>query len=290
MIIQVLIGMTFAVGVYFLLANRFQLPYYKTSKAIVSLSKRQKEKTSGLDVWLKGVSSWIAKHLKLNDFKREQLLADLQTAQMNISPEEFKANAIVKALLVGVFAVPTLFLFPLLSPVILFLAIFLYIRENKAVTRRIRAKRDKIEFELPRLVFTIEKTLKHNRDVLYMLESYAENAGPEMKNELKITAADMRSGNYEAAITRLETRVGSSMMSDVCRGLIGILRGDDTAVYWSSLAIKFNDVQRQQLRLEAQKVPKKVKRLSMCLLICFMLIYVVVILEQIVTSMGILFQ
>lgn len=290
MIFQVLIGMTFAVGVYFLLANRFQLPYYKTSKAIVSLSKRQKEKTSGLDVWLKGVSSWIAKHLKLNDFKREQLLADLQTAQMNISPEEFKANAIVKALLVGVFAVPTLFLFPLLSPVILFLAIFLYIRENKAVTRRIRAKRDKIEFELPRLVFTIEKTLKHNRDVLYMLESYAENAGPEMKNELKITAADMRSGNYEAAITRLETRVGSSMMSDVCRGLIGILRGDDTAVYWSSLAIKFNDVQRQQLRLEAQKVPKKVKRLSMCLLICFMLIYVVVILEQIVTSMGILFQ
>ncbi len=290
MVFQVIIGITFAAGVYFLLANRFQLPYYKTSKAIVSLSKHQKEKTSLLDVWLKGIASWIARHLKLNDFKRAQLLADLQTAQMQVTPEEFKANAIVRALLVGVFAIPTLFLFPILSPIILFLAVFLYIRENKSVTRKIQEKRGRIEFELPRLVFTIEKTLKHNRDVLYMLESYAENAGPEMKNELKITAADMRSGNYEAAITRLETRVGSAMMSDVCRGLIGILRGDDTAVYWSSLAIKFNDVQRQQLRLEAQKVPKKVKRLSMCLLICFMLIYVVVILEQIVTSMGILFQ
>ena len=290
MVFQVIIGITFAAGVYFLLANRFQLPYYKTSKAIVSLSKHQKEKTSLLDVWLKGIASWIARHLKLNDFKRAQLLADLQTAQIQVTPEEFKANAIVRALLVGVFAIPTLFLFPILSPIILFLAVFLYIRENKSVTRKIQEKRGRIEFELPRLVFTIEKTLKHNRDVLYMLESYAENAGPEMKNELKITAADMRSGNYEAAITRLETRVGSAMMSDVCRGLIGILRGDDTAVYWSSLAIKFNDVQRQQLRLEAQKVPKKVKRLSMCLLICFMLIYVVVILEQIVTSMGILFQ
>lgn len=290
MIFQIIIGVTFAVGVYFLLANRFQLPYYKTSKAIVSLSKHQKEKTSLLDVWLKGIASWIARHLKLNDFKRAQLLADLQTAQMQVTPEEFRANAIVKSLLVGIFAIPTLFLFPILSPVILFLAVFLYIRENKTVTKKIHAKRDRIEFELPRLVFTIEKTLKHNRDVLYMLESYAENAGPEMKNELKITAADMRSGNYEAAITRLETRVGSAMMSDVCRGLIGILRGDDTAAYWASLAIKFNDVQRHQLRMEAQKVPKKVKRLSMCLLICFMLIYVVVILEQIVTSMGILFQ
>lgn len=129
----------------------------------------------------------------------------------------------------------------------------------------------------------------HNRDVVYMLESYAPNAGPELKHELEITVADMKSGNYEGAITRLESRVGSSMMSDVCRGLIGILRGDDNRMYWASLALKFNDTARQQLRLQAQKVPRKVKRLSMCLLICFMLIYVVVILEQIMSSIGVLF-
>ena len=123
-----------------------------------------------------------------------------------------------------------------------------------------------------------------------MIESHADNAGKEMKHELLITAADMRSGNYEAAITRLEARIGSSMMSDVCRGLIGILRGDDTAMYWASLSLKFNDIQRQQLRLQAQKVPRKVKRLSMCLLFCFMLVYIVVILSQIVDSLGVLFH
>ncbi len=123
-----------------------------------------------------------------------------------------------------------------------------------------------------------------------MLESYAKNAAEEMKHELEITAADMRSGNYEAALTRLEARVGSAMMSDVCRGLISILRGDDTEMYWASLLLKFNDIQRQQLRLKAQKVPRKVKRLSMCLLFCFMLIYVVVIVAQIMSSLGILFN
>lgn len=46
-------------------------------------------------------------------------------------------------------------------------------------------------------------------------------------------------------------------MSDVCRGLIGILRGDDTEMYWASLSIKFSDIQRQQLRLQAQKIPRK---------------------------------
>ena len=208
---------------------------------------------------------------------------------MDISPEMFRANAIVKAMLVGVMVIPTAFIFPLLCPVVLFLAVFLYMLEIKSVSKRIQGKRTKIEYELPRLVFNIEKTLKHSRDVLYMLESYAKTAGPELKHELGITAADMRSGNYEAAITRMESRVGSSMMSDVCRGLIGILRGDDTQMYWASLAIKFSDAQRQQLRLQAQKVPRKVKRLSMCLLVCFMMIYVVVILSQIVNSLGVLF-
>ena len=286
---QVIIGALFGVGLFFILADVYAIPYYKTSKAVESLSKLQKEKTSGLDLWLGGIAGWLADRLPMDPFKKSQLEADLRTAQMDVTPEMFRANAIVKALLVGVMAIPMAFIFPLLCPVVLFLAVFLYNMEIKSVSKRIQGKRAKIEYELPRLVFNIEKTLKHNRDVLYMLESYSKTAGPEMKHELDITAADMRSGNYEAAITRLEARVGSSMMSDVCRGLIGVLRGDDTEMYWASLAIKFSDAQRQQLRIQAQQVPRKVKRLSMCLLVCFMLIYVVVILAQIVNSLGVLF-
>lgn len=286
---QVIIGALFGVGLFFILADVYAIPYYKTSKAVESLSKLQKEKTSGLDLWLGGIAGWLADRLPMDPFKKSQLEADLRTAQMDVTPEMFRANAIVKAMLVGIMAIPMAFIFPLLCPVVLFLAVFLYNMEIKSVSKRIQGKRAKIEYELPRLVFNIEKTLKHNRDVLYMLESYSKTAGPEMKHELDITAADMRSGNYEAAITRLESRVGSSMMSDVCRGLIGVLRGDDTEMYWASLAIKFSDAQRQQLRIQAQQVPRKVKRLSMCLLVCFMLIYVVVILAQIVNSLGVLF-
>jgi tight adherence protein C len=287
--LQIIIGILFGLGLFFILADAYAVPYYKTSKAVVSISKLQKEKTSALELWCQGLAQWLAKKLPMDPFKKSQLEADLKTAQMDITPEMFRANAIVKAGIVGILAIPMAFLFPLLCPVVLGLAIFLYRMEVRSISKRIQGKRSKIEYELPRLVFNIEKTLKHNRDVLYMLESYMNTAGPEMKYELAITAADMRSGNYEAAITRLESRVGSSMMSDVCRGLIGILRGDDTEMYWASLAIKFSDAQRQQLRIQAQQVPRKVKRLSMCLLVCFMLIYIVVILAQIVGSLGVLF-
>lgn len=186
-------------------------------------------------------------------------------------------------------AIPVLFIFPILCPIILFLAFILYRMNMKGISNRIRAKRAKIEYELPRFVFKIEKSLIHSKDVLEMIESFAKNAGPELKHELDITAADMHSGNNEIAITRLEARVGSPLMSDVCRGLISINRGDVNTVYWKSLSMKFADIQRQQLRIKAEKIPKKVKKLSMCLLFCFMLIYIVVILAQIVSSMGVLF-
>lgn len=289
MITKIGIGVLVGIGLFMILADCFRIPYMRTSKAVNSLAKQQREKTSSLDVWLSSFASFLARKLKLNEFKRAQLESDLRTAQMDISPEMFMANAIVKSLIVGVLAVPVFFILPVLSPIILFLAFILYRMNMKGIANRIKKKRAGIEYELPRFVFKIEKSLMHDKDVLGMIESFARNAGPELKHELDITAADMRSGNTEIAITRLEARVGSPLMSDVCRGLISIDRGDVNTVYWKSLSMKFADIQRQQLRLEAQKIPKKVKRLSMCLLFCFMLIYIVVILAQIMNSVGVLF-
>ncbi len=287
--IKIIVGILFGIALYLILADYFRIPYIRTSKAVNNLVKQQKEKTSSIDVWLSSFASFIARKLRLNDYKRGQLESDLRTAQMDISPEMFMANAIVKSLIVGVFAIPMLFIFPILSPIILFLAFILYRMNIKGISVRIKKKRAKIEYELPRFVFKIEKALMHDKDVLKMIESFARNAGPELKHELDITAADIRSGNTEVAITRLEARVGSPLMSDVCRGLISIDRGDINTVYWNSLSMKFADIQRQQLKLEAEKIPKKVKKLSMCLLFCFMLIYIVVILAQIVSSVGVLF-
>lgn len=287
--IQVIAGILVGVGMMYILLDAFKVPYLKTSKSVKTVSKKQREKTSSVDVWLGGIANSLAKIIRINEYKRAELLNDLRTARIDITPEQYKANAIVKAAVLGVFAIPMLFIFPLLSPVILIIAVVVYNIENKKASIKIKEKRQIIEYELPRFVSTVEKTLKHSRDVLYMLESYTQNAGEAFRDELNITIADMRSSNYEAAITRLEARIGSPMMSDVCRGLIGILRGDDMTIYWSTLSLKFADVHRQQLKQRAQKIPKKVKRLSIALLVCFMLIYVVVIMYQIIGSLGILF-
>ena len=283
---EYLIGLAFAAGVFLILCDLYRIPFLRTSVAYDRLAQRQVEKTSNLDIWLKGLAVWISKRVKLSEYRRIQLQSDLTSAGIRLSPEMHIANALVQSLLVALTAVPLYFILPVLSPVMLIAAVYLYIRASKGVAEKIREKRRKIEYELPRFVSHIDKTLKHNRDVLNIIDTYKANAGEEMAQELEITAADMRSGNYEAALTRLESRVGSSMLSDTTRGLIGVLRGDETDAYWANLALKFADYQRQLLKAEAQKVPNRVKRLSMCLLGCFLAMYLVVIVIQIIVSLG----
>lgn len=287
--LKVIVGILTGVAAYFILADLFKLPYVKTSRAVNNLAKKQQTKTSSLDVWLGNLAAFLAKHLPMNEFKRQELAADLKTAQMDMTPEMYKANAIVKALLIGVFAIPVYFLFPILSPVILFLAFVLYRMNIRSVRVKIGSKREKIEADLPRLVTTIEQKLKYQRGIMDILQDFAKNARPELKHELDITIADIHSGNEESAINRLESRVGSPMMSDVCRGFVTLIHGDVAENYWSTIAMKFADINRQRLKAEAAKVPKKVKRLSMCMLICFMLMYVVVIVAQIMNSVGVMF-
>lgn len=286
MVIQIIVAVVCAIGLALILSDVFKVPSYKVSKATHNLGKRQNKKVNPLELWLKELSNWLASKLKLNEYKRIQLEADLKTADMDMTPEMYVADNIVKSLFIGVFAIPVFFFSKILSIVIIGIALLLYYNSSKKVRNKIKEKRRKIELELPRLVSTIEKTLVHSRDVLTMLDIYKENAGPELKRELEITVADMRSGNYEVALTRLESRVGSAMLSDVTRGLISVIRGDETTVYWSTLVLKFSDYQRQNLKAEAQKAPKKVRKLSMVLLVCFMLIYVAVIGQVLISSLG----
>lgn len=287
--LQFLIGVFAAVGIGLILADVWKVPSIKASKAANNLGKKGNKKVSIISIYLKEFSAKLAGKLKLNEYKRAQLEADLKTAGMDVTPEEYTADAIVKAAAFGLLAIPAFFIVKVIGLLILAIAVFIYIRESKAVSKRIKAKRERIEYELPRLVNAIEKTLKHSRDVIYVLESYKDTAGEELKAELEITIADMRSGNIEVALTRLESRIGSTMMSDVTRGLISVIRGDETDVYWASLSMKFSDYQRQQLKGQANAVPRKVKKLSMALLFCFILIYVAVIGQVLMTSMTTLF-
>lgn len=285
-ILILLFGILFAAGLYFILSDALKLPSLATGKAMLSATKQRKEKAKSMDAFLNGWAVKLAKYIPMDEYKKSRMKNTLHAAGISQTPEEFMAFALVKSLLVALGVVPCLLVLPLLAPVLLILAIMIYFKEIKKADEKLAAKREKIELELPRFVATITQELKASRDVLGILENFKKNAGEDFANELDILTADMRSSSYEAALTRFEARINSPMLSDITRGLIGVLRGDDGAMYFQMLAHDMKQLELQRLKARAMKIPPKIRVFSFIMLMCFLMTYIAIIVYEILRSLG----
>ncbi|BFH65195.1 MAG: secretion protein F [Paenibacillus sp.] len=288
---ELLVGFSlfFAAGAYFLLADLLQVSTRANTKAILQVAKIGKGKSSSLHVLLFRLSAWLAEHLKLSDYYKRKTAATLRSAGITLTPEVFLSQAIVKASLIFGAGMALLPFLPLLSPLLIFLAIAFFFKDYRSADEAVRKKREQIESELPRFVATVSQELKASRDVLRILETYANHAGESLQHELQMTIADMKSGSLETALLRLETRIGSTMLSDMVRGLLAVLRGDQGVVYFEMLAHDFKLAEIQRLKRIAMKRPGKIRKYSFLMLACFMLTYMVIIGMEIMKAVGELF-
>ena len=87
----------------------------------------------------------------------------------------------------------------------------------------------------------------------------------------------MTSGSYEEALRRFETRIGSNSLSEIVRGLIGVLNGSNETIYFSMLANQLKSIEYQRLRREALKRPAKIKVYSAMMMGCLVMIYFTVL-------------
>jgi Flp pilus assembly protein TadB len=281
-------GLT-AAGLFLIMADRLKIPTLATTKAMISSGRRSKKYDEMLEAWLMGWAVKVSRLIRMDEYKRGRMKNILKAAGIRLTPEEYMGYAYVKAGLCVLGVILCLFILPLFSLVFVFLAIAIYFKESRKADEQLKKIRERIEGDLPRFVMTIEQEVKTTRDVLGILENYKKNAGEALRNELDIVCADMRSSSYEAALTRFEARFNSPQLSDVVRGLIGVLRGDDGSVYFQMLAHDFKLYELQKLKKEAQKIPPKVRKYSFFLLMCFMLTYLAIIAVEILTSLGNLF-
>lgn len=266
------------------------IPTGRTSKMMMLARRQQSSKKEKLlDVYITKIAVLLAPFLRLDKLKRNRLQTALAIAGLELTPEVYTARAWVTAAAVGLCAVPMAFLMPLLSPVLVGLAVALWFSTYYAAFDFVRKRRKLIEAEIPRFALSIGQNLENDRDVLKMLTSYRRVAGRDFAAELDQTIADMKTGNYENALLRFETRIGSPMLSDVVRGLIGVLRGDDQRMYFKMICFDMRQIEQNNLKKEAAKRPRKIQRYSMMMLVCIMIIYLVVLCTEVINSLGVFF-
>lgn len=286
MVLLCVFGFFAALGLYFLAASVLRLPTHGAERAMAERGRKKVSVSQFLEHRLFVVSVWVSDYIRLDEYKRNRMNHVLKAAGMNMSPEVYRAFALVKGGSLLVLCIPCLFFMPLLSPVLVFIGIAVYFKESSRAEEALKGKREEIERDLPRFVSTIEQELKNSRDVLAILEHFKRNAGEQFREELDILTADMRSSSYEAALTRFEAKLNSTMLSDVVRGLVGVLRGDNSVAYFQLLAHDFKQLELQRLKKEAQKVPPKIRIFSFLMLLCFLLTYLAIIGYEIIHSLG----
>ena len=281
-----LFGLFLALGLFFLAASLLHLPTIGAAKAMLGTAKQERKGAKTLETCFMILAVRLSHYIRMDEYKKSRMGNVLKASGMNLTPEVYQAYALVKAGTVLLAVIPCAILMPLLVPVVVVLALLLYFKEGQKADEQLKAKREEIEGELPRMVATIEQELKASRNVIGMLERFKGNAGPALTGELDILLADMRSSNYEAALTRFEARLNSPMLSDVVRGLIGVLRGDDSSVYFQMLAHDFKQIELQRLKAQAQKIPPKIRVFSFVMLVCFLLTYLAIICYVALESLG----
>jgi flagellar protein FlaJ len=281
-----LFGVLLGLGLFFIAADLLKLPTLATEKAMMLAGKLAKSKPKTIDTLLHSAAVKLSKYIPMDEYKKSRMANVLSAAGFSQTPELFTAMAIVKSAAVALAVIPCLAVLPLIAPIVLFLAVLIYFKEIRKADEALSIKRNKIEQELPRFVATITQELKASRDVLSMLESFKKNAGEDFATELDILTADMRSSSYEAALTRFEARFNSPMLSDITRGLIGVLRGDDSAMYFQMLSHDMKQLELQRLKAQAMKIPPKIRVFSFAMLMCFLMTYMAIIIYEIIHSLG----
>lgn len=287
-IIRLMIGIIASVGIGYILCDVLKVPSMKASKTARNAASKGEKKKSALAVFLDGFAEEIQEKIKLNQWKEREIQTDLDAAGIKDKPRLFVAKALTKACAVGVLALPAFFIFKILGLAVLAFAVFVYFNETKGITRKIKKKRAKIEAELPRFVSFVNNKLSHTRDLIAILRSYKETAGAEFGEELETTIVHLEQNRTEA-LTNLEQRVGSPLLNEVTMKLKAVENGTYNEAAWTMLATTFSSLQKDNLKKKALSVPRKVRKGSMALLFCFILIYAAVLGQVLLSSLGTLF-
>lgn len=285
-LLMILFAVTLTLGLFHILADILKLPRHATQKAMQEAGRQEKKTVKNIETAMHHMAVRLSRFIRMNEYRRLRLHNTLVAAGLNMTPEVYQAHAILKSGLIALLAIPVLKLIPIVSPLIIFAAILTYFKESGRADKLLEAKRDRIERELPRFVATVEQEIKSNRDILAILENFKRHAGGVFVQEIDVLTADMRSSSYEAALTRFEARINSPTLSDVVRGLIGVLRGDDGIAYFQMLAHDLKQLELQRLKAEAMKIPPKIRKFSFLMLMCFLATYLVIIVYEIATNLS----
>ena len=268
-------GSLFAFGLYRLVQALFGLPSSWSIKAVRNIHGKCKW-IERLQTVLLPLARLISKVLHMSEYKVKRMKADLARLCITQSPREFVGTAMAKALLLALIGLLFISLgMPWLALLTAVASLLSYFQSMQTVRKRVEALNREIEGELPRLVETLNYALQDNRDLLAFFEKYRKVAGKALGPELDRLIVDMKTGNQEAALRRMDARLGLPSFAALCAILCGVHQGVDQHVSLLVLEQDLRTKEREMLRRTMAKRPFRIKAASFILTVLMILLFLV---------------
>lgn len=283
------------IGGYNVACDYFDVPSKRTSKAMLSIIEQKGQKKSSLiDVYVSRIAKRFRWAIRLDDIKRTDLKNTLRIANRKQTPEEFIVSIVLIGIFITIAFIPVAMLLED-SKFYFFGAVFgiaIAAMQYRKVTGAVAERKQHIVRECPRFASYLANNLGNaNRDIIGMFSAYRQTANsPEFVEELSMALADMKTGNYESALLNLQHRVNDPAMTEICRGLQGVLQGDDMTLYFERVCLDMRALEQAMLKKEAMKRPRKITLYQILIMGATIIMMAVALVTQLVDNLRILFS
>ena len=147
MLIATLVG----VACYNFICAGADVPTGQTSKMMMLAGRRSGTRKENLsDVYIAKVADVFAKYINMDALKRSQLQNALDIAHVEMTPEQYIATAIARALLIILLTIPMWFISPLFLLFSVALGCLIGFMRYQEVLDFVKKRRRMIEREIPR--------------------------------------------------------------------------------------------------------------------------------------------
>lgn len=284
----ILSALLLASGIYNIITEFLVIPDDKVRRTVLNYGKGTEKLSSEELITL--IAPKIERFVRLDENYASMLRKKLSAAELAYSPEYYTARAVASGIITVFLGIPFCIIFSrfiswvIVAAAFLMLGVFSYFKVIGNADEIIRKKAELIEPELALFASTVQKQLSSTTDIIKIFESYRKVCGDAFRHEIDVTIADMKTGSYEPALLNLDNRVRSDALSQIIRGLLSVLKGDDQRMYFDMLVHDLANSERERLKRIALRRPSKLNSASALILICFVLILVYIIGYQIITE------
>lgn len=274
LILQIMVVLMIVYGVWKIMTALIPLPV-KTRSGQLGVQKQYSDHFGDIVAPFAGI---IEGMLSISPYKRSAIEGVLEQAEIPLTPEQYEARNYAKVVAIITASAVFFFVDPFIAIGVAVFGLAYYDQQRGAVSRRITARREEIEDELPAFTRFFMAAAKNEKRVATIIRKYiSQEPDPRNYSALKfelnralgeMSAMSAEGSSIEIAINQLAKRIGLRKFDELATGMIRMDRGEDQQTHFQFLERDMKELALKRMERTAKRIPQYIAVPVWVTLIC----------------------